>query len=266
MINWRALDNVPLLLYILAAKTLLLCLAFAGAKLYQQKKNNLHDPNQSGFKAAHSTETAVTEKLHAARSAKLSSVLILLDLSAAFDTVNHKTLLSTLRSLGICGTAWEWFASYLDGRSYQGCILPPLLFSLYTNDCTSTHPSVKLLKFADDTTVIDLIQDGDESAYRQEVEQLAAWCSLNNLELNTLKTVEMIMDFRMNTPALPPLTIMNSTVPTVESFRFLGTTISQDLKWDTDIDSIIKKIVLPSAAEEVQPATGAANTVLLSHH
>ncbi|KAK3521081.1 hypothetical protein QTP86_022931, partial [Hemibagrus guttatus] len=77
-------------------------------------QNNLHDPNQSGFKAAHSTETAllaVTEKLHAAISAKLSSVLILLDLSAAFDTVNHKTLLSTLRSLGICGTAWEWFAS-----------------------------------------------------------------------------------------------------------------------------------------------------------
>ncbi|KAK3512363.1 hypothetical protein QTP70_006293 [Hemibagrus guttatus] len=89
--------------------------------------NNLHDPNQSGFKAAHSTETAllaVTEKLHAARSAKLSSVLILLDLSAAFDTVNHKTFLSTLRSVGICGTAWEWFASYLDGRSYQ---IPRLL-------------------------------------------------------------------------------------------------------------------------------------------
>ncbi|KAF7705681.1 hypothetical protein HF521_020967, partial [Silurus meridionalis] len=88
--------------------------------------NNLHDPNQSGFKAAHSTETAllaVSEKLHAARSAKLSSVLIFLDLSAAFDTVNHKTLLSTLKSLGICGTPWEWFASYLEGRSYQPLIL-----------------------------------------------------------------------------------------------------------------------------------------------
>ncbi|KAK3557509.1 hypothetical protein QTP70_028344, partial [Hemibagrus guttatus] len=123
----------------------------------------------------------------------------------------------------------------------QGCVLSPLLFSLYTNDCTSTDPSVKLLKFADDTTVIGLIQDGDESAYRQEVEQLVVWCSLSHLELNTLKTVEMIVDFRRNTPALPPLTIMNSTVPTVESFRFLGTTISQDLKWDTHIDSIVKK-------------------------
>ncbi|KAI5098273.1 sodium- and chloride-dependent creatine transporter 1 [Silurus meridionalis] len=61
-------------------------------------QNNLHDPKQSRFKAAHSTGTAllaVSEKLHAAWSAKLSSVLIFLDLSAAFDTVNHKTLFNT---------------------------------------------------------------------------------------------------------------------------------------------------------------------------
>ncbi len=120
-------------------------------------------------------------------------------------------------------------------------ILSPLLFSLYTNDCTSKDPSVKLLKFADDTTLIGLIQDSDESAYRQEVKELAVWCSLNNLELNTLKTVEMIVDFRRNPPALPPLTIMNSTVTAVESFRFLGTTISQDLKWDNHIVSIVRK-------------------------
>ncbi len=122
-----------------------------------------------------------------------------------------------------------------------GCVLSPLLFSLYTNDCTSKDPSVKLLKLADDTTLIGLIQDGDEPAYRQEVKELAVWCSLNKLELNTLKTVEMIVDLRRNPPALPPLTIMNSTVTAVESFRFLGTTISQDLKWDNHIDSIVKK-------------------------
>ncbi len=51
----------------------------------------------------------------------------------------------------------------------------------------------------------------------------------------------MIVDFRRNPPALPPLTIMDSTVAAVESFRFLGTTISQDLKWDNHIDSIVKK-------------------------
>ncbi len=51
----------------------------------------------------------------------------------------------------------------------------------------------------------------------------------------------MIVDFRRKPPALPPLTIMNSTVTSVESFRFLGTTISQDLKWDIQIDSTVKK-------------------------
>ncbi len=167
---------------------------------------------------------------------------------------NKRTQLSIPTS--IC----EWITSFLTDRQQlgrlgkfssstctfstgapQGCVLSPLLFSLYTNDCTSKDPSVKLLKFADDTTLISLIQDGDVSAYRQEVKELAVWCSLNNLELNTLKTVEMIVDFRRNPPALPPHTIMNSTVTAVESFRFLSGTTSQDLKWDNHIESIVKK-------------------------
>ncbi len=116
----------------------------------------------------------------------------------------------------------------------RSCVLSPLLFFLYTNDCTSKDPSVKLLKFSDDTTLIGLIQD------RQEFKELAVWCSLNTLELNTLKTVEMIVDFK-RTPPPPPLTIMNITVTAVESFRFLQTTVSQELKWDNHIESMVKK-------------------------
>ncbi|KAL0159628.1 hypothetical protein M9458_043353 [Cirrhinus mrigala] len=96
-------------------------------------------------------------------------------------------------------------------------------------------------QFADDTTLIGLINDGDASAYRQEVKELTVWCSHNNLELNTLKTVEMTVDIRRNPPALPPLTIMDSTVMSVETFRFLGTTITQNLKWDNHIDLIVKR-------------------------
>ncbi|KAL0172747.1 hypothetical protein M9458_033058, partial [Cirrhinus mrigala] len=85
-----------------------------------------------------------------------------------------------------------------------------------------------------------LIQDSNESAYRQEVKELAVWCSHNNLELNTFKTVEII-DFRRNPSALSPLTIIDSTVKTMETFRFLSNIISYDLKWDIHIDSIVKK-------------------------
>ncbi|KAI2666523.1 putative RNA-directed DNA polymerase from transposon BS [Labeo rohita] len=171
------------------------------------------------------------------------------------------TLLQTkLNQLSVPSSICQWITSFLTDRQQlvrlgklmsssrttntgtpQGCVLSPLLFSLYTNDCTSKDPSVKLLKFADDTTLIGLIQDGEESAYRQEVKELAVWSSHNNLELNTLKTVEMIIDFRRNPPPLPPLSIMDSTVATVETFKFLGSVISQDLKWVTHINSIVKK-------------------------
>ncbi len=146
-----------------------------------------------------------------------------MDFSSAFNTIIPDLLQPKLTQLSIPISICQWITSFLTDRQQlvrlgkytsstrtistgapQGCVLSPLLFSLYTNDCTSKDRSVKLLKFADDTTLIGLIQDGDESAYRQEVKELAVWCSLNNVEMNTLKTVEIIVNFREKKPCTPP--------------------------------------------------------------
>jgi hypothetical protein len=75
-------------------------------------------------------------------------------------------------------------------------MLSPPLYSLFTHDCTAWHDSNTIIKFADDTTVVGLIMDNDETAYREEVRDLAMWCQDNNLYLNVSKTKEMIVDFR----------------------------------------------------------------------
>ncbi len=99
--------------------------------------------------------------------------------------------------------------------------------------------------------------------------RLSCWLSGAVLELNTLKTVEMIViDFRRNPPAPPLLTIMDGTVTAVELFRFLVTTISQDLKGDNHVDEKrpSRGCISSTSYKEVQPAAGAAETVLLCHH
>ncbi|KAI4892346.1 hypothetical protein NFI96_018661 [Prochilodus magdalenae] len=126
VILWREAATTPLVMGQITAIT---HLRVGKNDAYGKKLNStaytiVSDINQSGFKPAHSMETAlfaVTERLYAARSAKPSSVLILLDLSADFDTVNHKILLSALTDLGITGTAWKWFESYLEDCHYQVC-------------------------------------------------------------------------------------------------------------------------------------------------
>ncbi|KAK0141914.1 putative RNA-directed DNA polymerase from transposon X-element [Merluccius polli] len=92
--------------------------------------------------------------------------------------------------------------------SPQGCVLSPLLFSLYTNSCSSIN-----LQFLNDTALIGLISGGDESSYTWEIDHLATWCSQNNLELNALKTVEMVVDFRKN--AAPPAVITLGDSPVI---------------------------------------------------
>ena len=76
----------------------------------------------------------------------------------------------------------------------QGCVLS--LLTLFTHDCMARHNSNTIIKFADDTAVVGLIPDNDETVYRKEVRDLAVWCQDNNLSLNVIKTKEMIVDYR----------------------------------------------------------------------
>ena len=70
----------------------------------------------------------------------------------------------------------------------QGCVLSPLLYSLYTYDCAANFPSNSIFKLADDTTIVDRISNNDETEYRSVIENLVNWCGDNNLSLNVNKT------------------------------------------------------------------------------
>ncbi len=93
------------------------------------------------------------------------------------------------------------------------CALSPLLYSLYTHDCVSSHSSTSII-------ILGLISNNDEAAYLDEVERLTSWCQDNCLSLNMSKTKELIVDFRKR-PQQPytPLMISGTPVERVSSFK-----------------------------------------------
>ncbi|KAK0152895.1 RNA-directed DNA polymerase from mobile element jockey [Merluccius polli] len=199
------------------------------------------DPFQFAYRQNRSTEDAISTALHSALSHLDKSHtyvrMLFIDFSSAFNTIDPSKLITKLCDLDIAPSLCNWI---LDQQT-AGCVLSPLLYSLFTNNCTPTHGSNTIVKFADDTTVIGLISSNDESAYRDEVQSLAAWCVDNNLSLNATKTKEIIVDYRKTRGGTHAPLHNGSEVERVTNFKFLGVHISENLSWSLNTTALIKK-------------------------
>ncbi len=253
------------------------------------------NPLQFAYRPNRSTDDAISQVLHSSLThidSKNGNYvrLLFIDYSSAFNTIVPTKLAVKLSDLGLNTSLCDWIQDFLTGRPQvvkvgqftsssitlnigapQGCVLSPLLYSLYTHDCVTSHSSTSIIKFADDTVVLGLINNNDEAVYLDEVERLTSWCQDNCLSLNVSKTTELIVDFRKRQQQpYTPLMISGTPVERVSSFKYLGVNISEDLTWTAHIPTQVKKArnkTVPSAmAEEIQGLTSYPENFLLRGH
>ena len=105
----------------------------------------------------------------------------------------------------------------------QGCVISPVLFTLYTNDCVSTHDSCEIIKYADDTAILGKLSTNPvrHADYLNCITDFTDWCTANFLELNVSKTKELIFDFRRSQCPVQPVTIGTDTVEIVNEYKYL---------------------------------------------
>ena len=224
------------------------------------------DPMQFAYRPNRSTDDAISQVLHTSLS-HLDSCrggyvrLLFIDYSSAFNTIVPTRLTDKLIELGLNTPLCAWILDFLTARpqvvrvgshtsntlilntgSPQGCVLSPLLYSLYTHDCVARFSSNSIIKFADDTVVVGLISENNEKAYLEEVADLSLWCQDNSLLVNVTKTKELIVDFRRaQQPTHTPLMMNGTTVERVSSHKYLGVHITEDLTWSSHTDTLVRK-------------------------
>ena len=232
------------------------------------KQNAVISESQFGFRESRGTPSAILKlNEHVLKNfdSKKITAAVFLDLSKAFETINHKILLHKLEHFGIRGNVLQWFSSYLKNRSQfvnfngvksdsailnisvpQGSVLGPSLFNLYINDLTRSSNRLNYILFADDSTVyfsadnMKVITD----TLNQELDRVYEWTVANKLTINFKKTNYIVFNRNRTLDLVnhDPIRISNKTIEEAQKTTFLGVIVQKDLKWNSHIQFISAKI------------------------
>jgi hypothetical protein len=233
------------------------------------ESHNRLNSNQSAYRPNCSTETAM-EAIHdsIARNsdAKRISLLLLLDMSAAFDTINHSFLIQRLQQIGVCDLALKWLESYLSGRSQsvsvgryksgvsavtlgvpQGSVLGPTLFNIYMTpvaDLLQDKDVNAYQVYADDIQFVVSCQPEDIPATWRKIELIVNtienWASSNSLKFNACKTNAIAFGLKSQSELLknlPPLQLTSAAVDIQLNGKSLGVTLDSELTMEPFISS-----------------------------
>jgi Fe-S cluster biosynthesis and repair protein YggX len=190
------------------------------------------------------------------------TVIVLLDFSKAFDSIDHCKLLVKLQALGLSLSALEWFRSYLTDRKQQvrigsvlselgnithgvpqGSILGPALFNIYLNDLPTMPNSGALESFVDDSKLYLSfpVKNAGEVMRKinEDLSKIAAWCCYNSLLINPGKTKMLVIGIRKMLHKLPEnfhVTLLGKRITPAISVRDLGIQLDSLLSFDEHID------------------------------